>query len=446
MLDHHKSISITTASHTSPCLLSIMTQALEKLPQLEVENSLQLAQKSCFPRGVAITILCTAALVAYCTMTLERVQGSHLVGEEQVGKLRIGEQVGTLRMEEQERAVLIEKQERALKIQEQEGAIRIENESLKVIPAPEPEYRLDVPMWEQKNLEYAKNLPPTDKQICFVHVGKTAGTTLACHLGFLYGDCDAFTEDNVTVPAIPMAAGLLPASTTHLLHTHYDDCAAQDFNYYLFVLRNPLRRIQSWFTYEHPLNRLASESRREKQKLLFTDCEFDTLTELGERGLAPRSEQQGKSNKLDVCQERARMAISGTVGYSTHNYYNFNYYLRQVEDNHSGNIAIAVIRTEHLEADWKSIESGLLNGLKDPKITFARFNASPKRAADLSLSETARERICNFLCNEIQVYKDLLHRAANLHPEDIAVSMADLEASCPVEAALTTCPSTEELP
>ena len=52
-----------------------------------------------------------------------------------------------------------------------------------------------------------------EQRICFVHVGKTAGSTMACYLGFQYSAC----RDRMRV--LP---GHLPQYTTNLIHTHYE--------------------------------------------------------------------------------------------------------------------------------------------------------------------------------------------------------------------------------
>ena len=43
------------------------------------------------------------------------------------------------------------------------------------------------------------------------------------------------------------------------------------------------------------------------------------------------------------------------------------------------------------------------------------------------------------LCNEIQVYKDIIKRAINLNENDIAQTMEELHESCPKEAVESTC-------
>jgi hypothetical protein len=85
-----------------------------------------------------------------------------------------------------------------------------------------------------------------------------------------------------------------------------------------------------------------------------------------------------------------------------------------------------------------SVEEGILDGPRDLNVTFGvKRNASPKREQNLFLSETARARICDGLCKEIQIYKELLNRAINLAQDYI--TMSELQESCPLEASGTTC-------
>jgi Sulfotransferase family len=331
-------------------------------------------------------------------------------------------------------------------------------------------YRMDVPMWMQKNLSSNPSVPQhrhTDKEICFVHVGKTAGSTLACKLGFLYGPCrSAARNRNETMLA--MARGTLPRSTTHIIHNQYNDCQHHDFDYYLFVVRDPLQRIQSWFNYELPydndeydtatkrinhdynldvhragtgqrLRHLYFTTREEQKRPLFIDCEFDTLNKLGEVGL----DQTHQSRISDVCHLRAVDAIVGNVGYSTHNYYNFGYYWNAVRQRHKdadANVSLLVIRTEHLTNDWRSVEETILDGPRGLNVTFDSIrHASPKRPEAISLSAIAQERICAALCHEIQIYKSLLQNAVNLHLSDVEESMKELQNSCPDEADKDAC-------
>jgi hypothetical protein len=171
---------------------------------------------------------------------------------------------------------------------------------------------------------------------------------------------------------------------------------------------------------------------------LFEKCPFSTLNALAETGLV--NEEDPKA--MDMCQTRAWWAIRGKMGYSTHNYYNYQHYLSQVEKTNTTQPKknIAVIRTEHLQDDWRSIEEDLLDGTKGLNITFGNTkNASPKRQEDLELSPIAQSRLCHALCHEIQVYKELLRRAKNLNEKDVATSMEELRISCPIETDLESC-------
>lgn len=58
-------------------------------------------------------------------------------------------------------------------------------------------------------------------------------------------------------------------------------------------------------------------------------------------------------------------------------------------------------------------------------------------------ASSALTNLCRGLCEEIQVYKEILHRAENLRPDEIAQSMDELSAQCPTEAQLSQCPALE---
>ncbi len=51
------------------------------------------------------------------------------------------------------------------------------------------------------------------------------------------------------------------------------------------------------------------------------------------------------------------------------------------------------------------------------------------------LSESSKHALCKVLCNEIQVYKDLIKKAVNLNEVAIEETMQELKEVCPKEAA-----------
>mmetsp|Transcript_31447 Transcript_31447/g.56979 ORF Transcript_31447/g.56979 Transcript_31447/m.56979 type:complete len:113 (+) Transcript_31447:1505-1843(+) len=66
-------------------------------------------------------------------------------------------------------------------------------------------------------------------------------------------------------------------------------------------------------------------------------------------------------------------------------------------------------------------------------------NAHEKNATELYLSKNSKLALCQVLCNEIQVYKDILRRAINLNDADVLSSLDDLKGVCPKEAVENTC-------
>lgn len=157
------------------------------------------------------------------------------------------------------------------------------------------EYAGSVPWMERHHFLPAVGDVSDEHRICFVHVGKTAGSTMACYLGFQYPVCKN------RMYKLP---GRLPQWTTNLMHTHYDNCQYEHINLFLFTLRDPVARMQSWFRYEYPKEDDSSASKG----VLFVDCGFRSLEELaGPRGLGA----MGRT----LCSRRAWWAIRGTVGF-----------------------------------------------------------------------------------------------------------------------------------
>lgn len=136
---------------------------------------------------------------------------------------------------------------------------------------PTSNYKL--PDFAVKSLNY--NVDEKDS-ICFVHIGKTAGSTVGCYLGFSH-HCDETTELN----------GVMPMRTTHLFHTDVDNCY-DDPAYFLFLVRDPLERAKSAFYYNRP-DPDCNDSEWETYERYYTHCPFSTFE--GEIGLELGSTQ-----------------------------------------------------------------------------------------------------------------------------------------------------------
>lgn len=282
------------------------------------------------------------------------------------------------------------------------------------------------PSWARKYFFLPQpNKSAGDKSLCFVHVGKTAGTTIACYLGFRYRGEEQFM----------MPKGRLRDNTVHAFHNWINDCPDDD-DYYLFATRDPISRIQSWFTYERPLSyRGEQDIESLQQKRLFIDCPFPHLNNLAEDGLGDNP------TVPKTCRKRAFDAIRGYRIFYRHNFYNYQWYLDHVPKEKP----LMVLRQEYLATDWTSAEAFLARLANDTShfaITFPHRNRSPIVAeADKYLSEKALKNLCAVLCKEIQAYKTILDRSVNLSPEDKAASLESLGQKCPREVEDPKCDS-----
>lgn len=283
------------------------------------------------------------------------------------------------------------------------------------------------PRWATKYFFLPQpNKTAGDKSVCFVHVGKTAGTTIACYLGFRYRSEQAFV----------MPQGRLRDNTVHAFHNWVNDCPDDD-DYYLFATRDPISRIMSWFTYERPINNFnwAPGEEGMQQKRLFIDCPFPHLNDLAEKGLGDPK----KNNISKICRQRAFDAVRGYQNFYRHNFYNYDWYLRHVPQEKP----LLALRQEFLAQDWMSAESVLAKQANDSRvlnITFPHRNKSLNvTKADKYLSETATKNLCQVLCMDIQAYKNILQRSVNLSPQDFEASMNMLAEHCPSEARSWDC-------
>lgn len=280
-----------------------------------------------------------------------------------------------------------------------------------------PKYKR--PDWAEKTIPYNEDVP-TNKQLCFCHVGKAGGSTVGCSLGFSL-HCSA---EGQTIP------GLLPIITTHAFHRGVYDCQ-DDAAYFLFVIRDPLARMMSAFNYDRPqINNTKPKSDLFKTQDFYVECPFWTLNDVAQSGLL------GNGDASNNCQRKARLALQGKKEFIPHWYFNYQYYYEFIPEN----AKLLVIRNEHIVDDWNSIEY-LLGGRKDvmDSSLLPENNVHGKNSTDLYLSPDSRMALCKALCNEIQVYKTILRRAVNFIEEDVQISFQELRLQCPIETERDIC-------
>ena len=263
-----------------------------------------------------------------------------------------------------------------------------------------------LPDWAHKVRRFRDFQPPMGNSICYVHVGKTAGSSIGCALGF----CLRCQDDRQFLP------GRLPKSATHVFHKSVYDCPSTA-DFYLIVVRDPLARSRSAFVYGRPDEYGHSAEGWRYTEQLYSDCPFSTANELASMGLTDNGEAS------DECKQRAKDMLRGVARYEDHMFYNYQYYLESIP--HKSNIL--VIRTEHMEEDWNKIELRL-GGTPRTNLTFPHDNSKPKEARDSVLGNDERMLLCHELCIEIQMYKLMLQNTLNIDQPQYNISMEELQA------------------
>ena len=126
----------------------------------------------------------------------------------------------------------------------------------------------------------------------------------------------------------------------------------------------------------------------------------------------------------------------GNVDFVEHAFYNYQYYREAVPSD----ARILVIRKSHITSDLNDLESFFGGGqdslLEEPVPV---FNSHDTKAVDLVLSNESKRLLCRELCNEIQVYKQILSEALNLDEVQLRVSLDELKVNCPLEAVEDRC-------
>lgn len=282
-----------------------------------------------------------------------------------------------------------------------------------------PTYKL--PFWASKPYFFRRKVAHGDHNathptpnVCFVHVGKAAGSSVGCSLGFQL-HC---SSEYVYPP------GRLPAATTNLMHNDVNDCAL-DMQYYMFTLRHPVERIKSWFLYDWKMLGKVRNSVEDG------GCGYGSINALAEIGLAP----QPNSRTSKDCHKLAVRVIRGEEKVGNHAYHNYRYYLNQVPSNAS----LTVIRAEHMLDDWNAMERLLQSGQVVHRLPSKNENKK-YQPEDKYVSAAGVRHLCAALCDEIQVYKHILHLAVNLPPSQVEESIQELRQTCPTEVDQSACP------
>ena len=271
--------------------------------------------------------------------------------------------------------------------------------------------------------------------------GKAGGSTVGCSLGFSLhcgsgddsGDGDDGYDDSVQIKHL--STSLLAKLSTHAFHKNVYNCN-DDSGYFLFVIRDPIARAWSAFNYDKThWQGLPHRSPMGKRKAHFYyKCPFYHMEDFVQNGLR----EEGDAS--DRCKRWALDSLQGTsVGDHVspgHWSYNYQYYLEAVPTDST----ILVVRNEHMQEDIRFVED-LFGCQEQERLELAKSMNTNTQSdqADLYLSDESISILCQALCNEIQVYKKILHRALNMSQDQLRVSLMELEGKCPDEAIAEEC-------
>lgn len=329
-------------------------------------------------------------------------------------------------------------------------------------------------------------------------MGKTAGSSIHCRLSpSLYHSGKGDSRCNSTTDHRPSAIADNVVKRVHLEPAPVDG-GYKDF---LITVRNPVDRIISWFYFLHPSyppSKLLKHRRGCEQYSLFFQC-WDSIQSLSENGLRPATEAvddendagatnndtttttQDASDLLVACRKTTTLAWDMVAGKRKcwHNYFNYNFTYGQLlheatgqqqitywnsngsngveynqnpnfhrRDRRRSNVTIYAIRTEHLEEDWTKINlmlGGSNDGVGKAGLSVFRKNDWTNESTivpNKTLSAVGRLNLCRALCEEIQIYKKLLHLAVNIDEDGKKESLDELLRSCPMESReILTCPT-----
>jgi hypothetical protein len=316
--------------------------------------------------------------------------------------------------------------------------------------------------------------------LCLVHVGKAAGSSISCGLGLMYADCEGMPRD----PPLP---------NTYYIHMKRDTCRPIENNgrnnkieTFLMPIRNPLFRIRSWFNFEKNIvptrpDKNLEQRMRWKRGLLFKEC-YNNFVDLVVDGLSVRHflvhDNTTTTSEVNLetattianmtCPQRAWAAILGAREFSYHEWYNYEYYWTVLQTHHSrlfannssssSSPALIVLRTEHLLEDWKKVSKEELyrqvnqagtrgNVVLPQNDTTKQSYSHQERDARMLEGSSFWKNLCCAVCPELQVYKQILHKAQNLNNSEVRESIDEIQAYCPEETnQIRSCPGIPNFP
>jgi hypothetical protein len=284
----------------------------------------------------------------------------------------------------------------------------------------------------------------------FIHVGKTAGSTLS---KFLRNGCHSFAGpkpckfSSIANNAISILTTYYHAEVEHDRLFEID--AKKPYDFLIWTVRDPLARTISAFIYNHPFNRVVQVEHkiRTKRNLhfdivypIFMPC-FPTLEDYAQGlenfsafELNNQTVFKGEGN----CTNRAKASLYVSKQQDIPNHVQICHIytnLRRLSQNIADAFSrpLFAIRTEFIWKDWEN--TNLFFG-DDTNSNFTNI-ASLKNSSAVEypvkniISESGRKNMCLALEDEYRVYFEMLNAALNLSEDDVKDSLKIARKNCP---------------
>jgi hypothetical protein len=299
----------------------------------------------------------------------------------------------------------------------------------------------------------ASHLP----KLAFIHIGKTAGTTLAFQIN---GACMNPSICRKTRPLVQNESLPARAMTRYFHITQMDTLfKPSQFDGYILPVRNPIDRIVSAYLMSHSKNahpHAAVKKKKKKRKIdpledyFYNTC-FPNANTLAEDGLAGDILHTNTSQLVSTndwlslsCRDLAYSVVAGHCRQRLfwHFYYNYQRYCGKIleelarHEQSNNSKLVLVVRQEYLWQDWNNLHlflggnSTSTNPAK-PQQRHAHVHDSrsfPER--NKTLSQQGYHNMCRVLRDEIQIYLQVIQRATNLNPQQKMEAMETIQTQC----------------
>jgi Sulfotransferase family len=307
------------------------------------------------------------------------------------------------------------------------------------------------------------------RSIAFVHVGKAGGNTVRSALPRL--ECrrlqGGWQEQmrcfrDTYRPESPLARQV--NAELHMEMGPKDKDLTNNYDTFLFALRNPVTRAISAYQYLHYNNKKSpwAQKRHPLKDAFYNEC-FPRLQDLLEaleetdmwtanssstRGLKDTPTPRHDSlQRPRYCQRIARIVLKGAHPKVKHinvhllDNYQF-YYQRTIERNPTKDVL--AIRTEHLWDDLKELdvamggpgefenEGEVVN--RNRKNQRNMYTISTPTFQDDERQQSQLRNLCCILVDEMKIYQEILNRAVNFDYHRKFQTMQDVWASCGIQS------------